>query len=113
MLADYGADVIHIEKPVLGDDNRYFPPIVDGISINYCCSNRGKKSITLDLKDPRAIDIVKKLAVDADVIIESFRPGVMNKLGLGYEVFKEIKPDIIFASVNAFGSKSPYGKKPG
>ena len=113
MLADYGAEVIHIEKPVLGDDNRYFPPIINGTSINFCSANRGKKSITLDLKDPRAIDIVKKLAVKADVVIESFRPGVMDKLGLGYEMFKAINPRIIFASVSAYGQVGPKAKKPG
>ena len=95
MLADYGAEVWHIEKPVLGDDNRFFPPMIDGISINYCTSNRGKKSVVLDLKDPRGAEAFKKLAAKADVLLESYRPGVMKKLGLSYEDLKEINPRLI------------------
>ncbi|WP_312279781.1 CoA transferase [Oscillibacter sp.] len=113
MLADYGADVIHIEKPVLGDDNRFFPPIIDGISINYCVSNRGKKSLVLDLKDPRGAESFKKLAKDADVILESYRPGVMERLGLDYQAIREINPKIVYCSVSAYGQTGPYADRPG
>lgn len=113
LLADYGAEVWHVEKPVLGDDNRFFPPIIDGISINYCTSNRGKKSVALDLKDPRAIEALKKMAADTDVLLESFRPGVMDRLGLGYEEIKEINPRIIYCSLSAYGQKGPYAERPG
>ena len=113
MLADYGAEVWHIEKPVLGDDSRFFPPMVDGLSINYCTSNRGKKSVVLDLKDPRGADAVKKLAAKADVLLESFRPGVMKKLGLGYEELKEINPRLIYCSISAYGQTGPYASRPG
>lgn len=102
MLADYGAEVWHIEKPVLGDDNRFFPPMIDGISINYCSDNRGKKSVVLDLKDPRGAEIFKKLAAKADVILESFRPGVMEKLGLDYESIRAINPRAIYCSISAY-----------
>lgn len=113
MLADYGAEVWHIEKPVLGDDNRYFPPMVDGISINYCTSNRGKKSVVLNLKDPRGVEAVKRLVKKADVLLESYRPGVMKKLGLGYEELKKINPRLIYCSISAYGQTGPYASRPG
>ena len=113
MLADYGAEVWHIEKPVLGDDNRFFPPMIDGISINYASDNRGKKSVVLDLKDPRGAEIFKKLAAKADIVLESFRPGVMDKLGLGYDVIHEINPRAIYCSISAYGQTGPYSQRPG
>lgn len=113
MLADYGAEVIHIERPVLGDDNRFFPPIVDGTSINYCTANRGKQSVTLDLKDEKAVQIVRELVKNTDVILESFRPGVMSRLGLDYETLKKINPKVIYCSISAYGQKGPYAHKPG
>ena len=113
MLADYGAEVWHVEKPVLGDDNRYFPPIIDGISINYCTSNRGKKSVVLDLKDPRGAEAFRKLAAQAVVLLESYRPGVMKKLGLDYETLKEINPRLIYCSISAYGQEGPYANRPG
>lgn len=113
MLADYGAEVWHVEKPVLGDDNRFFPPMIDGISINYGVSNRGKKSVVLDLKDPRGVEAFKKLAAKADVLLESFRPGVMKKLGLDYPVLKEINPKLIYCSISAYGQVGPYASRPG
>ena len=113
MLADYGAEVWHIEKPVLGDDNRFFPPMVDGISINYCTSNRGKKSVVLDLKDPQAVEIFKKLAAKADLVLESYRPGVMERFGLGYEAIRKINPKIIYCSISAYGQTGPYANRPG
>lgn len=113
LLADYGAEVWHIEKPVLGDDNRYFPPMVDGISINYCTSNRGKKSVVLNLKDSRGVEAVKRLVKKADVLLESYRPGVMKKLGLGYEELKKINPRLIYCSISAYGQTGPYASRPG
>lgn len=113
MLADYGAEVIHIEKPVLGDDARAYPPKVDNISLANCWINRGKKSVVLDMKDPVAIEIIKKMIAEADVVVESNRPGVMARLGLDYETVKQIKPDIVYCSVSAFGQTGPYANKAG
>jgi len=113
LLADYGAEVWHIEKPVLGDDNRFFPPMIDGISINYCTNNRGKKSVVLNLKDPKAVEAFKKLAAKADVVLESYRPGVMDRLGLGYEELKKVNPRLIYCSISAYGQVGPYAKRPG
>jgi CoA:oxalate CoA-transferase len=113
MLGDYGAEVIKIEKPKVGDDCRAFPPKMDNISIIFAQINRGKKSVVLDMKDERALEVVKKMIADADVLLESSRPGVMRRLGLDYDMVKQIKPDIIYCSVSAFGSTGPNAEKPG
>lgn len=113
MLADYGAEVIHIEKPVLGDDARGYPPKMDGISMIASWINRGKKSVVLDMKDPIGIEIIKKMVADADVLVESNRPGVMKRLGLDYEALKEIKSDLVYCSVSAFGQTGPYATNAG
>ncbi len=112
-LADFGADVIHVEKPVSGDDNRGFPPILDGVSLGHSSYNRGKKSVVLDTKDPAGMEVLKKMIADADVLVESFRPGVMDRMGLGYEDVKKINPKIIYCSVSAFGQTGPYSQRPG
>lgn len=113
MLADFGADVVKVERPVVGDDIRGFAPKLDGVGLNFLFYNRGKKSITIALDDPDGIDIVKKIIPDMDVIVESFRPGIMKKFGLDYESVKAIKPDIIYCSISAYGQTGPYAKKPG
>ncbi len=112
-MADYGAEVIHIERPAVGDDSRAYMPKVDGVSLSYCSYNRGKKSVVLDLKDPKGIELAKKMIRDSDVLIESFRPGVMDRLGLGYETAAEINPGLIYCSVSAYGQKGPNREKAG
>ena len=112
-LADYGAEVIHVEKPVTGDDNRFFSPMVDGVSVSHMSANRGKRSLVLDLKDPRSIESIKKLAAEADILIESYRPGVMDRLGLGYEAIKAVNPGVIYCSISAYGQTGPYANRPG
>lgn len=111
-LADYGATVIKIEKPS-GSEERNFAPMVEGKSLSYCWLNRGKKSVTLNLKDPEAIKVIYKLVEETDVLVESFRPGVMDKLGLGYERLSKINPGLVYCSVSAYGQKGPYAHKPG
>lgn len=114
MLCDLGAEVIKIEQPGKGADERALPPIGhDGQSGYYMMLNRGKKSITLNLKDPRARDIVFRLAKRADLVIENFKPGVMSSLGLGYEAFRKVKPDIIMCSISTFGQEGPYAQRVG
>lgn len=113
MLAEYGAEVIHIERPALGDDCRFFAPLIDGTSTSHFWINRCKKSVVLDLKDQKAIQILKRMIKDADVLIESFRPGVMDRLGLSYEEVSAIKPNIIYCSVSAFGHSGPYAARAG
>lgn len=114
MLADYGAEVIKIERPGTGADERNFGVQVEpGKSVLCSWLNRGKKSVTLDLRDPEAIALILKMAPDFDVLIENSRPGVMDRLGLGYEKLREINPKLIYCSVTAFGQHGPYAKKPG
>ena len=107
ILADMGADVLKIEMPIKGDDSRYNLPL----ETYFANFNRSKKGITLDLK--RGKDIFFKLLEEADVIVENFRPGVMDKLGLGYEELKKRKPGIIYASISGFGQKGPYSGRAG
>lgn len=110
-LSDMGADIVKIEPPE-GDESRTWGPHVNGESAFYMSINRGKKSMALNLKEKQAQDIVKKLVEDADVIIENYRPGVMDRLNLGYEVIKEINPKIIYASISGFGQTGPFKGKP-
>lgn len=113
MLADYGAEVIHIEKPGLGDDARHYPPIIDGESLCFAKTNHGKKSVVMDLKDPRAIRIIRQMIRDSDILIESNRPGVMERLGLDYASVKQDNPQLIYCAVSAFGQTGPYATRPG
>ena len=104
MLADLGADVVKVEHPEKGDDTRSFgPPFVHGISSYFLSINRGKRSITLNLKDPNDRDIAIQLALQADVVVENFRPGVMESLGLGAESLRAQNPRLIFASLSGYG----------
>ena len=111
MLADFGAEVIKIERPGTGDDSREFGPFVDGFSAYFASLNRGKKSLTLELKTPEGkavfLDLVKKV----DVLVENFRPGTMEKLGLGYEELKKVNPGLIYAASSGFGQTGPYAHK--
>lgn len=113
MFADLGAEVIKIELPVKGDDTRSLEPKIDGQNPNFMWNNRGKKSVTLSLKDPEGIEIAKKLISTADAVLENFRPGVMDRLGLGYETVAQFKPDIVYASLSAFGQYGPMAQEPG
>ena len=111
IMADMGADVIKIEIPGVGDDSRQFGPYIENESAYFMSLNRNKRSMTLNLKKAEAkallVDMVKK----ADVIIENFRPGTMEKLGLGYEDLKKINPGIIYAACSGFGHSGPYSQR--
>jgi crotonobetainyl-CoA:carnitine CoA-transferase CaiB-like acyl-CoA transferase len=114
LLGDLGAEIIKIEIPGRGDSTRLSgPPFKNGESAYFISHNRNKKSISIDLKKKEGVDIAKRLVKDSDVLVESFRTGVMDRLGLGYEEMKELRPDLIYASLNAFGNKGPYKYKPG
>ena len=112
MLADQGADVIKIENPNGGDHTRSVSTKRNGFSASFVNNNRNKRSLTLNLKDPRGVDIFKKLARDADVIVQNFRPGVADRIGVGYDVIKEISPSVIYVSISGFGDVGPYAQKP-
>lgn len=113
ILADFGATVIKIEPPAHGDDSRCYGPYQNGESLYYANLNRGKKGMTLNLKSEDGKAIFKKLVAMADVVIENYRPGVMDRLGLGYQVLKEINPRLIYGAITGFGSNGPYSKRPG
>ena len=113
LLADMGAEVIKIEEPGKGDDTRTYPPFLEGSSAYFCNMNRNKMSITLDLKKPEAKAVFKEMAKNVDVVIENYKPGTMTKLGLDYDVLKEINPRLIFASISGFGQYGPYRERPG
>jgi crotonobetainyl-CoA:carnitine CoA-transferase CaiB-like acyl-CoA transferase len=114
MLADYGAYVVKIEKPKTGADERAFGvQVAEGKSLVAAWLNRGKKSVTMDLKDPEAIAIIKRMIPDFDVLLENNRPGVMAKLGLDYETLHAISPRLIYCSISAFGQTGLYAQKPG
>lgn len=112
VLADFGANVIKIESPGTGDDSRAFGPFVKNESTYFMSLNRGKKSITLNLKKPEAQEIFKELVKQADVVLENYRTGTMEKFGLGYEELKKINPKIIYSACTGFGNTGPYAYDP-
>ena len=113
MLGDMGADVIKIEVPGKGDDARINYPIINGESAYFMNLNRNKRGITLNLKSEKGKEIFRKLVAKSDIVLENYRPGVMEKLGLGYEDLKKINPAIIYGSVSGFGHFGPYSQRPG
>ena len=108
LFSDMGAEVIKVEKAGIGDETRILGPWVNGKSIYFAGYNRDKKSVAVNLRNPDAIAAIRKLADTADIIIENFRPGVMAKMGLGYEELKKTNPGIIMISVSGFGQTGPY-----
>lgn len=113
LLADLGAEVYKIETPGEGDPFRTWDKEPKNYSPSFCGMNRNKKSLTLDMKTPEGKEVFLRLAKDADVIVENLRPGVVDRLGIGYEEIKKINPRIIYCSISAFGQQGPYRKKPG
>ncbi len=113
MLADFGAEVIKVEDPVAGDYLRDFEPKLDTDSAVFHSLNRNKKSICLDLKTEKERSHFLKLVETADVVMESFRPGVMKRLGLDYETLKQINPRLIYCAITGYGQTGPYKDKPG
>ena len=112
MMGDLGADIIKVERKGVGDDTHYFGPMKNDESGYFTYFNRNKKSLSLDLKAPESIEIIKELAEWADIVVENFSPGVMDRLGIGYEDLKERNPKIIYGSISGFGQTGPYRKKP-
>lgn len=106
LLADLGAEVIKVEPPE-GDMMRQWPPISEGYSENFASINRNKRSVVLDLKDPAQKAAARKLILTADVVLENNRPGVMDRLGLGYESFRAERPGLVYCSISAFGQSGP------
>jgi crotonobetainyl-CoA:carnitine CoA-transferase CaiB-like acyl-CoA transferase len=113
LLADLGADVIKVEDTGPGDESRTWPPHKEGEAAAYLLFNRNKRGIALDLKQPEAVEVVKRLVKTADVVVENFRTGTMESFGLGYNVLAAINPRLIYCSVSAFGRTGPRKDSPG
>ncbi|MGX9135135.1 CaiB/BaiF CoA transferase family protein [Rummeliibacillus sp. JY-2-4R] len=113
MMADYGAEVIKIEEPENGDYIRWRKPAIEGIGARHLTINRNKKSVELNLKTKAGKEIFKKMAANADVILESFRPGVMERLGLGYDEISKLNEGIVYCSLTGYGQTGPYRNLPG
>ena len=113
LLGDYGAEVIKVELPGSGDGLRKFNPTVDGHSLFWATTARNKKSITLDMRTPRGRELLLKLVERADVVMENFRPGTLERWGLGYDVLKATNPDLILIRVSGYGQDGPYRDKAG
>ena len=113
VLGDMGAEVLKIESFPEGDSARRFDPKVNGESYCFAVLNRNKKSVALNIKEPRGREIFMKLAAEADIITENFRPGVVRKLGIDYESVRKVNPQVIYASMSGFGQTGPYGRKGG
>lgn len=113
LLADMGAEVLRIESPTRMDLLRVLPPHDQGVSASHAYLNRNKRSLALDLKQPEALAVIKQLVQDYDIVLEQFRPGVMERLGLGYEALKAINPKLIYVSITGYGQTGPYKDRAG
>ena len=113
MLGDLGAEVIKVEEPKIGDPTRHTRPLVDGQSAAFAQVNRNKKSIAIDLKQPEGRDLFLKLASTADCVLEQFRPGVVDRLGVGYNAVSEINPRVVYCSLTGFGQDGPHRQRSG
>jgi crotonobetainyl-CoA:carnitine CoA-transferase CaiB-like acyl-CoA transferase len=114
LLADLGADVVKVERPGSGDPTRAWgPPFREGESAYYLSVNRGKRSVAIDLGDPEGIEVARRLALRADIVIESFLPGGADRLGLGYALLSAARPGIVYTSIAGYSPESPDGQRPG
>ena len=113
MLGDMGAEVVKIEEPSRGDETRSWYPLWNGVSTQFLTFNRNKRSVTLNLKDSRAVDIVLKLAGRADVMVESFRTGALDRMGIGYEAVRVVNPRLVYCAISGFGRTGPLADLPG
>jgi len=112
-LADFGADVIKVERPVTGDESRYWGNAKNGIGLYYKVLNRNKRSVTADLRTPLGVEIVKRLVKTADILVENFRPGTLERWGLGWEVLSAINPRLVMLRITGFGQTGPNSPRPG
>ncbi len=113
LLGEFGADVIKVEPPGAGDPLRKWRILEEGTSLWWHVQSRTKRSVTLDLRSQEGQDVVRRLAAEADVVVENFRPGTLENWGLGYEALAAINPKLIMVRVSGFGQTGPYRNKPG
>ena len=113
LLADMGAEVLRIESPTRLDLLRVLPPHDRGVSASHAYLNRNKRSLALDLKQAQAVEVVKRLVAEYDIVLEQFRPGVMDRLGIGYEALRAINPRLIYVAITGYGQTGPYRERAG
>lgn len=113
ILGDYGAEVIKVEDTVAGDPTRFVGPAIDGSGAFFRQLNRNKRSLAVDLKSEKGCDLLVRLAKKADILVEGFRPGVMDRLGLGYGDLASVNPRLVYASISGYGQKGPYRNRAG
>src|SRR5690554_234873 len=113
VLADLGAEVLRVESPTRPDMVRMLPPMDQGISAVHGYLNRSKRSLALDLKRQEAVQVVHRLVQDYDIVVEQFRPGVMERLGVGYEALRAVNPRLIYCSITGYGQDGPYRDRAG
>jgi crotonobetainyl-CoA:carnitine CoA-transferase CaiB-like acyl-CoA transferase len=111
LLADQGAEVVKVERPLMGDIGRWVGVSNGGVSALYVACNRGKRSIVIDIHHSQGALLVKRLAADADVLVQNFRPGVMERVGLAYDDLAAVNPELVYVSISGFGSSGPYASK--
>ncbi len=112
-LADFGADVVKVERPDTGDESRYWGNSKNGVGLYYKVLNRNKRSVTADLRTPLGVEIVKRLVKTADILVENFRPGTLEKWGLGWDVLSKINPGLVMLRITGFGQTGPNAPRPG
>ncbi len=112
ILADQGADVIKVEEPRAGDHTRSYGNRKNGFSASFLNLNRNKRSVAIDLKTPKGVELVKRLAAGADVLVQNFRPGVVERLGIDEAAIRAVAPAIVYVSINGFGETGPFARKP-
>lgn len=113
MLGDMGAEIIKIEEPGKGDDTRRWPPFVGGEATYFMSVNRSKQSMTLNLKSADGLDVLRRLVAKSDVVLENFRPGTMERLGVGYAALSAVNPRLVYCSISGFGESGPEAHRPG
>ncbi len=112
-LADWGADVVKVERPGSGDEIRYWGESKDGVGLYFKMVNRGKRSVTADMRTPLGVEIVKRLVKDADILLENYRTGTLEKWGIGPDVLMAINPGLIIVRITGYGQTGPYRQRPG
>jgi crotonobetainyl-CoA:carnitine CoA-transferase CaiB-like acyl-CoA transferase len=113
LLADMGADVVKVEPPGAGDYMRWYPPLIDGQSVLFNALNRNKRSLVINLKSEAGRDLFKEMVREADVVVEGNRPGVMERLGLGWPVLREINPRLVMCAITGYGQTGPWAQRAG
>ena len=113
LFADLGAEILKVEEPGKGDYIRWMPPMQEGVAAGHLALNRGKRSMTLNLKHPSGVAVLKRLVHDYDVLVESFRPGVMERLGCGYDALSKENPALIYCAITGYGQDGPYAQRAG